>query len=759
MKDESNRIDTAGGGKVNRLDPRKNLENEIKSINNDYAKSMKDSPYYNAKTDKELDDQAKKENASQEKNGGLNTGDKFSGKNANSGGKKRLSFDNLKDKGVNTAKFAGNKVKDVGLNVADNVLSDVSDEYVAGKKAYKKVKKLKNHLKNVKKVGKAAVKTARRITGFIKWCIASGPLGWLLLLFLFVTFLELGDAVRKSDFEKYNQTTEAQQHETAGLVTGSANALEERQKDPGNSDPLSDEEKLLLLYQDCKGTDNGRDHLEGGHIFAEDYRVLQPFGWTAWSLGAGAGLYQGTGVGHTGIDLQPIRKTYYGDEDVKVYTVVDGIAYNAYSDLGGHAVLVKMSNGKQAYYGHLKRGIIKDGDKVKKGDPVGIMGNSGQTTVYHVHFEVQDHPPQLSKKDSSPYLGFEKVKEGQIIRVKDKPGVVSPKDDDSSSGDDNSYIKGDPDDVDNKTAGTADSSSKKERREALRNKSAGKLPPPNPNVKPHVAEFRKFIYEQFGITDIGGYREGDPQDHGKGLALDVMVPKSSKLGDEVAQLAIDNIKEAGITYIIWKQRFYMEVQNKYGAPKKWNPMEDRGSITQNHYDHVHISFSPEGGTGRFKAKRERENTGKCANVEDSNGRRLEGKNNEEKIWNFLLDEGFSPAAAAGLMGNMQQESNFKTDADNGTHHGIVQWGGERRAALDAYAKSKGKDIDDLQSQLEFMIKEMRSMTFGSHPYRKFIKLTDPVLVSKLFEETFERSGGQQMTQRMKYAEEIYKKYK
>lgn len=127
----------------------------------------------------------------------------------------------------------------------------------------------------------------------------------------------------------------------------------------------------------------------------------------------------------------------------------------------------------------------------------------------------------------------------------------------------------------------------------------GELPKAE-GIKPHVEEFRQIIYKKFGITDIGGYRAGDPQDHGQGLALDVMVPEGSKLGDDVAQFAIDNKEAAGITYIIWKQRFYMGVDNKYGAANTWNKMEDRGSKTENHFDHVHISFGASKGSGEIK---------------------------------------------------------------------------------------------------------------------------------------------------------------
>ena len=127
----------------------------------------------------------------------------------------------------------------------------------------------------------------------------------------------------------------------------------------------------------------------------------------------------------------------------------------------------------------------------------------------------------------------------------------------------------------------------------------GELPKAE-GIKPHVEEFRQVIYKKFGINDIGGYRPGDPQDHGQGLALDVMVPESSQLGDDVAQFAIDNMQAAGITYIIWKQRFYMGVENIYGPANTWNKMPDRGSKTENHYDHVHISFGASKGSGELK---------------------------------------------------------------------------------------------------------------------------------------------------------------
>ncbi len=120
--------------------------------------------------------------------------------------------------------------------------------------------------------------------------------------------------------------------------------------------------------------------------------------------------------------------------------------------------------------------------------------------------------------------------------------------------------------------------------------TSGNTIPNDPHLQPQAEAFRQEIAAKFGITNIGGYREGDPDDHGKGLAVDVMVPTSSQLGDQVAQYAIDNMDRAGISYVIWKQQFYMSVDNMYGPANTWNQMPDRGGDTANHYDHVHISF-------------------------------------------------------------------------------------------------------------------------------------------------------------------------
>lgn len=81
----------------------------------------------------------------------------------------------------------------------------------------------------------------------------------------------------------------------------------------------------------------------------------------------------------------------------------------------------------------------------------------------------------------------------------------------------------------------------------------------NAGLQPQTAAFKEEVANLFGITSFSGYRPGDSGDHGKGLAIDFMVPVSSALGDQIAEYAVKNMASRGINYIIWKQRFYLSL--------------------------------------------------------------------------------------------------------------------------------------------------------------------------------------------------------
>lgn len=115
-------------------------------------------------------------------------------------------------------------------------------------------------------------------------------------------------------------------------------------------------------------------------------------------------------------------------------------------------------------------------------------------------------------------------------------------------------------------------------------------PPPPPPVRcstelagarPHVAQVGNLIDKTFGIAEIGGAIGRGNDDHGAGLALDFMTDDSAR-GDAIADFVLANKERFGVTYVIWQQR--------YNDGSGWSYMEDRGSPTANHYDHVHVSF-------------------------------------------------------------------------------------------------------------------------------------------------------------------------
>lgn len=119
----------------------------------------------------------------------------------------------------------------------------------------------------------------------------------------------------------------------------------------------------------------------------------------------------------------------------------------------------------------------------------------------------------------------------------------------------------------------------------------GDCPTSGWGVKPAVAQAGHSIAGVFGLAEssiIGLGSRGNASDHPYGLALDFMT-SSSRAGDEIAAYVLEHRSELGVTYVIWKQRI--------NTGTGWVPMENRGSITANHYDHVHVSFSAAGGTG------------------------------------------------------------------------------------------------------------------------------------------------------------------
>jgi hypothetical protein len=100
-------------------------------------------------------------------------------------------------------------------------------------------------------------------------------------------------------------------------------------------------------------------------------------------------------------------------------------------------------------------------------------------------------------------------------------------------------------------------------------------------MTPNAIAVINAVKAQFpGSGPFGGYRPGDPLDHGTGHAVDIMCGTAE--GNEIASFLQAHAGERNIKYLIWRQRSWY-------PGGSWQGMEDRGSATANHYDHVHVS--------------------------------------------------------------------------------------------------------------------------------------------------------------------------
>jgi murein DD-endopeptidase MepM/ murein hydrolase activator NlpD len=76
----------------------------------------------------------------------------------------------------------------------------------------------------------------------------------------------------------------------------------------------------------------------------------------------------------------------------------------AFKELGGNYVIIDIGGGNFAFYAHMRPGSasVKVGDKVTRGQVIGRLGNSGNTTEAHLHFHVSRAPVPLSS-DNVPF--------------------------------------------------------------------------------------------------------------------------------------------------------------------------------------------------------------------------------------------------------------------------------------------------------------------------------------------------------------------
>lgn len=144
--------------------------------------------------------------------------------------------------------------------------------------------------------------------------------------------------------------------------------------------------------------------------------------------------------------------TSYASFGHKVYSVADGIVVNRYdqtfeqvpgappkeitpANIGGNMLVVDIGGGHYAFYAHLQPGSLKFklGDKVKAGDVLALVGNTGNTDAPHLHFHVMDGASPLDA-NGLPYVfrqftgtGVLDINSADAMFAKGTPGVIDRK--------------------------------------------------------------------------------------------------------------------------------------------------------------------------------------------------------------------------------------------------------------------------------------------------------------------------------------------
>ena len=136
-----------------------------------------------------------------------------------------------------------------------------------------------------------------------------------------------------------------------------------------------------------------------------------------------------------------------------------------------------------------------------------------------------------------------------------------------------------------------------------------------------------------------------------------------------------------------------------------------------------------------------------------------GSTGAEKTMHYLMSQGLTAAQAAGIAGNLQQESGFSPIADNGTHHGIAQWDKQNRwPRVSAYISSIGRDPNTLEGQLVGLKWEAEQRG----DWREIKKASNARDASAIWLERFERSGEKPgmrgFENRMEFANSLLAKY-
>ncbi|WP_329080724.1 MULTISPECIES: M23 family metallopeptidase [unclassified Streptosporangium] len=90
----------------------------------------------------------------------------------------------------------------------------------------------------------------------------------------------------------------------------------------------------------------------------------------------------------------------------------------------GNRIILDLGEGTYAMYAHLRRGslAVREGERVRQGQPLAQCGNSGNSTEPHVHFQLMDHPDlDLARGLPFSWHGIGVPRNGEMFSVENVP--------------------------------------------------------------------------------------------------------------------------------------------------------------------------------------------------------------------------------------------------------------------------------------------------------------------------------------------------
>ncbi len=124
------------------------------------------------------------------------------------------------------------------------------------------------------------------------------------------------------------------------------------------------------------------DRLESGIIAIPSGRPVADANFTS-GYGTRSDPFRGSRAMHAGIDLA-------GPLGTPIYATADGIVGRSeYAGAYGNLIEINHGQGIQTRYGHMSRLIARPGQRVRRGELIGLMGSAGRSTGSHLHYEVR----------------------------------------------------------------------------------------------------------------------------------------------------------------------------------------------------------------------------------------------------------------------------------------------------------------------------------------------------------------------------------